>query len=213
MAAATASARRQALHDFKRGVILDAARRVAAAHGLDGATIRAIAAQAGYTPGAIYAYYGGKEEIYGDLLADSLAAATQAMKAAGALPGGAAARLWAVIEAFRDHYRSRPQELDLALYLLAAAPSGLGPELARHINGRLIALLQVLAGAVGALGEAPHEAVHRDTVTLFGTLLGMLLLERSGRLALLGFEAEALLGRYVDALAARLREQTEGVDT
>src|SRR5262245_101714 len=63
------SERQRAVNDYRREIILAAARRVFADQGLEGATLRAIAKEAGYTHGALYFHYASKEEIYGDLLA------------------------------------------------------------------------------------------------------------------------------------------------
>ena len=49
------------LRDLKRGLILDAARAVFEADGLDGASLRSIAAAAGYTPAALYFHFESKE--------------------------------------------------------------------------------------------------------------------------------------------------------
>ena len=46
--------RRKAVSELKRGLILDAARKVFESEGLDGASLRAIAGAAGYTPAALY---------------------------------------------------------------------------------------------------------------------------------------------------------------
>ena len=64
--------RRRAVSDYRREIILAAARRVFADQGLEGASLRAIAKAAGYTHGALYFYYASKEAIYADLLAGSL---------------------------------------------------------------------------------------------------------------------------------------------
>jgi AcrR family transcriptional regulator len=53
MAAERRTGRQKAVSDLKRGLILDAARRVFEADGLDGASLRAIAAAAGDTPPAL----------------------------------------------------------------------------------------------------------------------------------------------------------------
>jgi AcrR family transcriptional regulator len=50
--------------ELKRGLILAAARKVFEAEGLDGASLRAIAAEAGYTPPALYFHFDSKEAIY-----------------------------------------------------------------------------------------------------------------------------------------------------
>src|SRR5215471_3718703 len=65
--------RQKAVSDLKRGLILDAARKVFEAEGLDGASLRAIAAAAGYTPAALYFHFDSKEAIYAELLRSSLA--------------------------------------------------------------------------------------------------------------------------------------------
>ena len=64
--------RQQAMNDSRRALMLDAARVVFEKLGIEGASIREIAKQAGYTPGAIYSYFENKEAIYGALLADTL---------------------------------------------------------------------------------------------------------------------------------------------
>src|SRR6202051_4457151 len=65
-------ARNDVLRDARRQVIIDAARRVFERVGLDGASIRLIAAEAGCTTGAIYPWFAGKEEVYAAILAESL---------------------------------------------------------------------------------------------------------------------------------------------
>ena len=67
---------------LKRSLILDAARRVFENDGLEGASLRAIAAEAGYTPAALYFHFDSKEAIYAELLASSLAALRDAVDAA-----------------------------------------------------------------------------------------------------------------------------------
>ena len=65
-------ARQDVLRDARRQVIIDAARRVFERAGLEGASIRMIAAEAGCTTGAIYPWFAGKEEVYAAILAGSL---------------------------------------------------------------------------------------------------------------------------------------------
>lgn len=52
--------------------ILEAARVVISEHGIQGATLRAIAVQAGVSTGAIYHYYDSKEAILYDVMDDGL---------------------------------------------------------------------------------------------------------------------------------------------
>ena len=64
--------RQKAVSELKRELILDAARKVFEADGLDGASLRAIAADAGYTPAALYFHFESKEAIYAEVLRGSL---------------------------------------------------------------------------------------------------------------------------------------------
>ena len=65
--------RQRAVSDLKRELILGAARKVFEADGLEGASLRAIAAGAGYTPAALYFHFESKEAIYAEVLRTSLA--------------------------------------------------------------------------------------------------------------------------------------------
>ena len=83
------------MSDLKRELILDAARKVFEADGLDGASLRAIAAAAGYTPAALYFHFESKEAIYAEVLRGSLANLGQAVNRAIArtkTPVGSASR-------------------------------------------------------------------------------------------------------------------------
>ena len=57
--------RREAVSEHKRELILNAAKQIFAEEGLEGASLRAIAVRAGYTPAALYFYFESKEAIYG----------------------------------------------------------------------------------------------------------------------------------------------------
>ena len=71
--------RREAVSGHKRALILKAAREVFEAEGLEGASLRAIAGRAGYTPAALYFHFDSKEAIYAEVLRASLTALGQAV--------------------------------------------------------------------------------------------------------------------------------------
>ena len=79
MVKAERSERQKAVSELKRGLILDAARKVFEAEGLDGASLRAIAAAADYTPAALYFHFESKEAIYAEVLRTSLASLGEAV--------------------------------------------------------------------------------------------------------------------------------------
>lgn len=200
-----AATRRRAVRAFKREAILDAARAIFGERGLRGATMRAIAEAAGYAPGALYAYYRGKEEIYADLLARSLAGLGRAIRAAIAEADGPPAKARAGALAFYRYYRAHPDELALGLYLAQGlGPTGLTPELDRQLNGRLIGCLAPIAEAIAKAGAPSPEAANAETVAAIAAVCGVLLLEATGRLRVLGFDGQSLVDRHLDHLLERL---------
>jgi AcrR family transcriptional regulator len=193
------------VRDFKRQRILDAAKRVFQDRGLEGAAMRAIAAEAGYTAGALYSYFPAKEDIYAAILADSLAALARAIREAAAKAGDPPSRAQVAARAFYDYYQSQPGELNLGLYLFQGiGPRGLSPALDRQLNGRLIAALNPIADAVGALGHLDAGEAITETVAALCHISGVLLMERSGRLKVLGQSGPALVARYLDDMTTRL---------
>src|ERR1700742_1887599 len=96
--------RRRAVGEMKRELILDAARRVFEAEGLDGASLRAIAAAAGYTPAALYFHFDSKEAIYAEVLRASLARLGEHVASAVAAAKAPADRLRAAAMAFFRFY-------------------------------------------------------------------------------------------------------------
>jgi AcrR family transcriptional regulator len=196
------SERRRAVSDYRREMILAAARRVFAAQGLEGASLRAIAKEAGYTHGALYFYYASKEQIYGDLLAGSLDRLANAVQAAAG-PAAPAERLRASALAFFDYYRDNPGDLDLGFYLFRGMnPLGLTRDLNAELNGKLRAVLREWDQALRDLG-CPAETVEREAAALFGHAVGLLLLVHTGRMRMFGFDGRELMAEYVDRLTAR----------
>jgi AcrR family transcriptional regulator len=94
-----------------RAQLLDAAERVFARHGYQGASIDAIAAEAGYSHGAIYSNFNGKEDLFLVLVEERidarLARVYQAADAAlshGATPLEAARRFVAMLQQEQHAY-------------------------------------------------------------------------------------------------------------
>src|SRR5215813_14620979 len=109
--------RQQAVRDLKRSLILEAARKVFETEGLDGASLRAIATAAGYTPAALYFHFDSKEAIYAEVLRDSLASLGGAVDKAVASARGPKQKLRAAAMAFFRYYADNPRDLDLGFYL------------------------------------------------------------------------------------------------
>ena len=112
--------------DSRRALVLDAARAVFERLGIEGASIREIAKQAGYTAGSIYSYFENKEAIYGALLAESLERLNAAVNAAGHADLPPADMLDLKASAWFGFFAANPRDLDLGFYLVQGMrPRGL----------------------------------------------------------------------------------------
>ena len=146
--------RQKAVSDLKRSLILDAARKIFEADGLDGASLRAIAAAAGYTPAALYFHFDSKEAIYAEVLQGLARQSRTAVSRAIARAKTPADRLRAAAMAFFRYYADNPSDLDLGFYLFRGGmkPHGLGKERDDVLNAALDSPLQPIAEAAQALG-------------------------------------------------------------
>src|SRR5215470_5357353 len=183
MAAELKTGRRKAVSDLKRELILDAARRVFEAEGLDGASLRAIAAGAGYTPAALYFHFESKEAIYAEVLRTSLTNLGLAVNRAVSRAKTPADRLRAAATAFFRYYDDNPRDFDLGFYLFRGGmkPQGLGKERDRVLNAAVAEALQPVADAAEALGARPGDA-KLLMADMFAHAAGLLLLAHTGRI-------------------------------
>jgi AcrR family transcriptional regulator len=197
--------RQQAQSDSRRRGVLDAARCVFERLGIEGASIREIAREAGYTAGAIYSYFESKEAIYGALLAESLERLNATVDAAGQGCDEPADLLEAKAGAWFGFFAASPRELDLCFYLVQGMrPRGLTAELNTQLNDRLHDALQPAEAALRAMGLNAEDAL-RENTALFAHGLGLLLLQHTGRISLFGQDATLLFDAYLISLVERLQ--------
>lgn len=202
--------RQLAMSDTRRAHVLDAARRVFADKGVEGASIREIAREAGYTAGALYSYFDSKEAIYAALLAESLDRLQAEVEAVRALKGEPGRVLTAQAQTWFGFYASNPRDLDLGFYLVnGLAPHGLTQALDRALNERLLEALHPCEQALADMG-LPPDAAARENAALFAHGMGLLLLKHTGRIRLFGQTAEALFDQYVERLVERFGPATPG---
>ena len=206
MAGKRGPVRRQEVDEAKRGLILASARRVFESDGLDGASLRAIAAAAGYTPAALYFHFESKEAIYAELLRASLVELGRAVDRAIARAQDPAARLRAAALAFFHFYDDNPRDLDLGFYLLRGGmkPHGLGRARDQMLNAALAEALRPISDAAVALGARREEA-RLLVVDTFAHASGLLLMAHPGRIRMFGANASRLMERFVDRAIATLR--------
>lgn len=188
----------------KREAILEAAEGVFAEAGLEGASLRAVASAAGYTPAALYFHFDSKEALYAEMLGRTLERLGAAVRAAcDGLAG--AAKFRAAAMGFFGYYADNPRDLDLGFYLLRGGmrPAGLGRARDEALNAALAAALAPLGEAAREMGAGAAEA-EAATVETFAHATGLLLLLHTGRIRMFGASAPALMERQVERLLATL---------
>ena len=199
------------MSDLKRELILDAARKVFEADGLEGASLRAIAGAAGYTPAALYFHFESKEAIYAEVLRGSLADLEQAVNRSVARTKTPVDRLRAAAMAFFRYYSDNPRDLDLGFYLFRGGmkPHGLGKERDDMLNAALESALRPIAEAALALGARREEA-RSLMADIFAHAAGLLLLAHTGRIRMFGASALNLMERFVEGAILTLTAKQRG---
>lgn len=171
-----------------RAAILEAARKVGVRDGARHLSLRAVAAEAGFAPAALYGYFRNKDELLLALAADDLSLLARTMRDA-ALNAPPAEKLEAAaLAAVR-----LLQQTETLATAPAALAGGQAPDAERIFNGRLIAALRSLSDAADIRMESRDSQL--DTVLLAATLTGLAVMARSGRLNALGFSAEEIVAR------------------
>src|SRR4051794_955634 len=211
MAKERMTGRRKAVSDHKRELILDAARKVFEADGLEGASLRAIAGAAGYTPAALYFHFESKEAIYAEVLRGSLDDLEQAVNRSVARTKTPVDRLRAAAMAFFRYYSDNPRDLDLGFYLFRGGmkPHGLGKERDDMLNAALESALRPIAEAALALGARREEA-RALMADIFAHAAGLLLLAHTGRIRMFGASAVNLMERFVEGAILTLTAKQRG---
>jgi AcrR family transcriptional regulator len=206
--------RRSRLVETRRAMVLEAAKEVFEEEGLDGASIRAIAKKAGYTPGAIYSYFPSKEAIYAALLSDSLVRLrNEVLAAVGANKSQAKGKSTSAIAAtmvmakslaWFNFYSANPKDLDLGFYLFKGMqPRGLSGDLNTALNAQLLSALEPAEQALRAMGLTEIQALRANT-NVFAHGVGLLLLQHTGRIRI--FEQDA-----VSLFTTHLRDTCEKI--
>ena len=171
-----------------RSSILEAARRVAARDGARDLSLRAVAAEAGFAPAALYGYFRGKDDLLLALAADDLSVLARVVREAGSLAPAAAAAL-----ALLGNTET------IAAASAALSREGKGGDAERLFNGRMIAALRALSEATGLPPDNRQNQC--DVVLVAACLAGLALLRRSGRLHALGYQPEEILARLESRFA------------
>jgi AcrR family transcriptional regulator len=189
--------RRDAITQLRRQGILAAARKLLTAQDQAAGqpSLRTIAAAAGYSAPALYAYFHGREAIFGALFSEELIPLGRAVRAAlaEASPG------MALIESARIEggavaiYRYALEHWGIVRLGLAFETADAEQNhTIRAATGRLIGALAPLANALQATAGIEAEEANRRTLALFAASLGAAGLDAAGRLKALGLTGGVL---------------------
>lgn len=181
-----------------RSQLLDAASRVFAEHGLDGATVDDVAAAAGFTKGAVYSHFGSKDELFLAMLEARYDARMTELERLLASPGKHDDQAVVAARDFEAYVRADPgwQRLYLEGLLKASRDPVFRSAFARRHNemhdrlaealaarlardglaspidpGRLATLISALASGVQLESFVARQG---DADDLFGTAIGLL---------------------------------------
>lgn len=179
--------RRESAHAFKRQEILAAARRVMGKVGAKGLTIRAVAAEAGYVPGAVYFYFHSKAAILSELAVYELSGLTKQLR--NTSTRDAAERAATAAEAFAAAHTIFSMDAD----------DRVNPGSERALTGRLISLFQTVSEPL-ELQHLPPEQAQARALGLSAASIGLATLARMGRLDKLGVTAAAALREVAHCL-------------
>lgn len=168
----------------RRQKVLDAAREVFSEEGSLDVGLRKIAARAGYTTGAIYKMFAGREDIYAALLEQSLTELSHVAARGASKEADPEAALRAVSDEIIIYYQSHKFEYQLGLYLFQKdGRVGLGAEKDRALNALLkdtMMVMQVCFQRLSGGGMTPQQALDRAHA-LFTALIGVLAIYFSKR--------------------------------
>jgi len=200
----TADERQKAVRAFNKERIMNAALRIFAESGLNGASIRAIAKACGYTPGAIYPYFESKEHLYAEILTGSLQRIDAILLQAKVSDNDPQDKLEAVVLAVYDYYTSHIEEFRLSYYLFENnKQKGLNKALNRDLNNRVDQLLGHFRSAIENAVEIDGDEARLEALAVYGQLTGILLLQSTGRFKVLNADGREMICRYVQAFLSR----------
>ena len=181
----------------RRAAIVGAARAVFGRHGLEAASMRLIAREAGVAAPTLYLYFKGAEELYGEALSASLAELKSLLEAASAA-GAARERAVAVASAFFEFYYRSPDDAALGLYLnRGLGPRGLNPELDARLNRKLLEALMPLTRALQAHQGGTARAAHTAAFSLASSAMGIAIFHHTRRDKSLHVDATAAFGQLL----------------
>lgn len=189
-------------HDQRRRDIVEVAKRIILKGGFEAATMRSIAAEAGFANGALKHYFPGKESIVAATFETILIEMSEGVRATGEEPTSAAAALRGFLEATipRDPDQIAAGRVLLALWEYAMANESLAELYRSHLRSWRISLVERMEAArdEGSIRDQDYTAMANEYISAaVGATIINLMYPDGERIA--DYE------RYIDQFLARLR--------
>ncbi|MBS0296494.1 MAG: TetR/AcrR family transcriptional regulator [Proteobacteria bacterium] len=163
-----------------RDRVFDAARALFDAEGVEGLSMRKVAAAVGLTPMALYRHFADKDALVDALTEDGLAAWDRRLAAALV---GDAEPMWMVetgLNAFIDFALDEPRRFEAAFILPARSARKFPEDFAQRRSAPVNRLLDAIEAARGK-GLAADASALEVMMTVWGLGQGLISLYRAGR--------------------------------
>jgi AcrR family transcriptional regulator len=204
--------RQEAERQERRDRILDAARKVFLKKGYLGTSIRAIAVEAELSPGLIYFYFAGKDEIYGRICEEAFLVAIALLEKAAVGKGAFQERLNALAWAYVTFYQDYPEYFDILSFkdmgFKKVGLPGELQELLEELSQKTLSFVrEVVEQAIEQREFTKEVDIETMTFALWGVIEGALYIHKRGYLDTAGVSLENLLATQLRILAQGLGRQ------
>jgi TetR/AcrR family transcriptional regulator len=140
--------------------LIQVARAIFAAHGYEGASVRAITAEAGANLGAITYHFGSKRELYDRVVASVVLPLAERVEQAAGGEGPVLGRVERVVRSYFEYLAGNPDlpQLMMQELVMAAAPPEVLMQPLKRVHAALLALVAE-GQARGEVREGPARAM------------------------------------------------------
>jgi AcrR family transcriptional regulator len=190
--------RQEADRQERRDRILNAGRKVFFKKSYLGATIRDIALEAELSPGLIYHYFKGKDEIYGSICQEAFHRLLDMLKKAKDIPGTPNEKLINIGTAYVRFYSDYPEYFDIISFKeLGFKKVGLSDEIIQRLDELSYQSLSITNDIVCKGMEM--GAISRDvdawkvTFALWAAIEGIIFIHKRGYLETFNIDLEELI--------------------
>lgn len=200
------AARQQEVKEFRRQKILAAARNCIKDSGMAGTSMRSIAKSSGYSLGAAYTYFSSKEDIFTALLSSSFNKLLRLLRSELQQSGTRQQKITQAFNTFVQFFQTSKEDQLLLLTFFAGKRDGrqsLNEDIFRNLNNRFFTVLGLLANTVHENSKLTAEEAQSETLQAVSFLLGILMINSSGQLQIIGQPPQETVDRYLGQMLLR----------